>query len=487
MNESATTREATITTRNISGVLLLRLVQFPFLALYVMLVPRIMGPEIYGELAFLISIITIAASLVNIGIGDIFGRFIPEHEAKNEWQGINSLFTNMLALKTIISATVSIVLYLMLNLAYGDRFSPVYFMLVVITVMIIDWESAFYSLLFGLNKLVKFSLREPIRRMLSLALVLILFHYYGLLGAIGSTFLVETSMLVLGFFLTRNYFHFKDFRVNLSILIPYLKFGFILYVSGFLLIFWQRFGNILIDILIGKPEEIAFFDIANNIFLVFMSITIIAINSLVPMFTKFLITAKEYKMVIWSDRIIKYMIILNVIFFSSLVFVGSDIIPLLIGSDYAEVFPNVVVLLFGLFPMSLAQMGFVYSVVYKKPQRYFLALCLAIVTFLIFSLILIPKYLSLGCSIASCASCFSFAVVLIYIFRDKLLACLKDGLIAAALGCFIVPLSFFRGELITNFVLLFIFILAYFLALFATRRLSVNEIKEIYFSLMGNT
>ena len=170
MNESATTKEATITTRNISGVLLLRLVQFPFLALYVMLVPRIMGPEIYGELAFLISIITITSSLVNIGIGDIYGRFIPELEARNEWRSINILFTNMFALKTIITVTFTVVLFLMLNLAYGDRFLLGYFILIVITVMIIDLESVFYSLLFGLNKLVKFSLREPIRRMLSLAL-----------------------------------------------------------------------------------------------------------------------------------------------------------------------------------------------------------------------------------------------------------------------------------------------------------------------------
>jgi len=487
MKESITTREATITTRNISGVLLLRVAQVPFLALYVMLVPRIMGPEIYGEFAFLISIITIASSLVNIGIGDIYGRFIPELEARNEWRSINILFTNMFALKTIITVTVTVVLFLMLNLAYGNRFLLGYFMLIAITVMIIDWESVFYSLLFGLNKLVKFSLREPIRRMLSLALVLILFHYYGLFGAIGATFLVEISMLVLGFFLTRNYFHFKDFSVNLSLLMPYLKFGFILYVSGFLLIFWQRFGNILIDFLTKNSGEIAFFDIANNIFLIFMSMTLITINSLIPMFTKFLITAKEYKIAIWSNRVIKYMVILNMIFFSAFVFVGSDIILLLIGSDYAEVFPNAVVLLFCLFPMTFAQIGFVYSVVYKKPQRYLQALCFAIVTFLLFSIFLIPNYLSLGCSIATCASCFAFALVLIYHFRDKLLTCLKEGFTVITLGCFIVPLIFFKGQLTTNFLLMFTFIFAYFLALFATRKLRAEEIKEIFSSLRGDT
>ncbi len=485
MGVKIASKEATVTARNLSGVFLLKVAQFPFLVLFIMFVPRIMGPEIYGKLALFISIITITSALVNIGVGDIHGRFISEHKAKGEWQIANRLFSNMLFFKTIISLFVSVILFFVLYLVYKDQFPSVYFLIICLIVLIRDWASVFFSLLFGLNKLVKFSLYEPVRRVLSLSLILIFFHYYGLLGAIGAIVIVDVSLLVLGVVWTRTFINFKNSGVNISFLMPYLKFGFLLYGSWLLSNCWQRLGNILIDFLTRDSAKVAFFDIANQIFLVVISFTVIIINSLIPIFTQLLIMEKEYKIHIWSNKIIKYMSIINMAFFGSFVLMGSDIIPLLVGNDYKDVFPNVVVLLLGLFPTILIQVGFVYSVVYKKPQRYLQALCAGFVTFLILSIILIPKYFSMGCSIATSASCFIIALVLLHYFSDELIPCLKGVFKVIAPGCFMGLIFIFKGTMITNFFLMFLFIGAYFSALFAMRRLSYEEIQEIFYSLKG--
>ena len=76
-----TTHEASVTTKNISTVTLLKVGQYPFLIASMMLIPRLMGPATYGEYALLISIITMTASLIDFGGGtDMFGRFVPEFE-----------------------------------------------------------------------------------------------------------------------------------------------------------------------------------------------------------------------------------------------------------------------------------------------------------------------------------------------------------------------------------------------------------------------
>ncbi len=229
------TREASVTTKNVSKVYLLRvLAQYPFLVLFVMLIPRTMGPEIYGEYALVISIIAIMTSLTNLGVTEICGRFVREFEVRGESANIKRFSSNLLTLKIAIDLITSVVLLSVLHFAYCDRFPFTYFILVVAIPLVSDLGTVPYALFFGLNKLGKFSLRDPVNRALILILLFILFHYYGLFGAILSTLLVEGSMAILYFFWTRNYFRIEDFRVVLPFLRPYLRFSLCsIYLGGY--------------------------------------------------------------------------------------------------------------------------------------------------------------------------------------------------------------------------------------------------------------
>ena len=440
-----------------------------------------MGPETYGEYALLISIITIAASLITFGVsGEIFGRFVPEFEVRGDLASIRRLSSNIIAFKSTINLIVSLILFLLLYFTYRDRFPVTYFIIIIAIVLAIDWGSVPYALLFGLNELVKFASRDLIRRAFGLILVLVLFHYYGLLGAITSTLIIEGSFTAITFSWTRKYFHIEDFRIDFSFLKPYLRFGFMFYISWVLLTVWQRLGNPLIEYLTKDSREVALFDIPNQIFLITAAFTFFIINSLVPIFTKLLLSGKEGKLINWAGLIIKYIGIICTIIFWVYVIVGADLIPLIIGSDYAEIFPNGVVLLLGIFPMIFVQLGVIFSVVYKKPKRYVLALFFAFSSFVISSIILIPKYASMGCSIAVLISCVVLAVVMLIYFREKLFPCLFSGFKTITLGFIFIPFLFFTGNLITNLFLSVCSVLAYILILFINRNLHVNEIKEIY-------
>lgn len=475
------TKEASTTTKNISAIVLLKVVQYPFLALSVMLIPRMMGPKIYGEYALLISIITIAASLITFGVsGEIFWRFVPEFEVKGDLSSIRKLSTNIIAFKSGVDLIVSLILFAVIYFTYRDRFPITYFFIIIAIVVAIDWGSVPYALLFGLNELIKFASRDLIRRVLGLILVLILFNYLGLLGAIISTLIVESFFTALIFYWTRKYFHIEDFKIDLTFLKPFLKFGFMFYLSWVLLTVWQRLGNPIVEYLTNSSREVALFDIPNQIFLITVAFTTFIINSLVPIFTKLLVNGKEGKLINWAGMIIKYIGIICTIIFWVYVIVGADLIPLIIGSDYAEIFPNGVVLLLGIFPMIFVQLGVIFSVVYKKPKRYVLALFFAFLCFIISSIILIPKYASMGCSIAVLISCVVLAVVMFVYFREKLFPCLVAGFKPITIGFIFIPFIFFRGNFTNNLILTICSILAYILLLFVSKILNLKEIQEIY-------
>ncbi|MER3445420.1 MAG: hypothetical protein C4291_00670 [Candidatus Dadabacteria bacterium] len=476
---STITKEASITTKNISAVVLLRVLQYPFLFLAVTLIPRLMGPEIYGEYALLISIIVISSSIVYLGFGEVLVRFVPELEIHGESASTVRLSSNILAFKVAVDLVVSIVLFSILNLAYGDRFSIIYFLLIVVILLVADVGSIPYFLLFGLNKLGKYSLRDPFRRALGLVFILILFNYYGLVGAIASTLLVETSLAILYFFWTRRYFRIESFGIDLSLLKPYLKFGFIFYISVGILNIWQRLGNPLIEYITRDSREVALFDIPNQILLMVLNFIPILITYFIPIFTELLLTGKEGKLINWSNLIMKYIGTFCTIIFFGFILMGPDLIPIIIGSKYKGIFPNGIVLLLAIFPMSFAQLGSVFSLVYKEPRKYLQALCFAFSTFLVVSILLIPKYASMGCAIATFISSMVLAVVLYFYFREKLLPCLADGLKTVFLGFIFVPFLFFRGGLITNLSLAVCSVLVYILLLFIIRALNLDEIKEI--------
>ena len=478
------TKEASVTTKNISKVVLLKVVQYPFVALSVMLIPRMMGPEIYGDYALLTSIVVIAASIVDfMGYTNIFGRFVPEFEIRGESGNIRKLFSNILSLKIVVDLIASVVLFAILHFTYGDRFPSPYFLLVVGVLLVGDLGSVPWTLLFGLNQLGKFALRDPIRKVLSLAFTLILFHYYGLSGAIMAYLLVEFSLALLYFFWTRKYFQVEDFRLDLFFLRPYLRFGFLFYVSHGLSDLWPRLGNPLILYITQDSREVALFDIPNQIFLFAVGITLVAIGYLVPVFTEFLSTGKEGKLMEWSTLIIKYTSVLCMITFWAFILTGRDLIPVVIGSKYNEIFLNGVVLLLGIFPMIIYELGVVFSVIYKEPRKYFLALCFALLAFLIASMWLIPKYSSLGCAIATLISCVVLALVMCIAFKGKLYPCLVDGFKVIIISFVFVPFLFIRGTPINNFLLLGCLILAYALMLFAGKVLSLREIKNIVFAV----
>jgi O-antigen/teichoic acid export membrane protein len=473
------TREAQVTARNISAVLLLKTVQYPFLVLSAMVIPRVMGPHAYGEYALMLSIVVMTASATELGIGQICGRFVPSLELLGDLRPLQRFATGLLAAKLALDALLAGPLYLLLWATYGDRFPATYFVLAISTLVVLDLGMVPYGLMFGLNRLNLYALRDPLRRALNLVLVLVFYHYFGLYGALASTLMVEASLTALNLAWGRRFFRLQDFRLDLAFLKPYLQFGFVFYLSMGVKTVWEKVGNPLIAYLTADAREVALFDIPNQMFLITIAFLLVTIGYLVPIFMRLLVTGREEKLVIWSGLLLKYIFALSTLTVGVFLITGPDLIPVLIGRNYAGVYPNAVVLLLGIFPMAVVQLGYVFCVVYREAWKYLQALLCALIAFVPAAFVLVPYLASMGAALAMLFSTAAAAVVLAVSFWDWVAPCLQEGVQVVVLGIVFVPFWFLRRDLRSDLLLAALAGGLYLAMLLFTRRLRTEEISEV--------
>jgi O-antigen/teichoic acid export membrane protein len=485
---SSMTHEAHVTIKNISTVAVLKVAQYPFLALTVVLIPRLMGSTSYGEYALLIAIVTVAASLIDFGAGaEMFGRFIPEFEVTQKAVTIRKFASNILGLRILIGGVTTLILYPVLSLVYGDRFSPTILIIACLIVLIREVQAVPYSLLYGLNKLGLHSSQLPLRRAFSLLLLLLLYHVFGFVGAVVATLIVDVILTVNAFLWTNDRFRLAELKFDWAYLRPFLGFDAMLYLSAVVLNVWQRSGNLLIERLTGNAQQVALFDIPNQAYIVTTTLIFTAIDTLVPIFASLLLTGREQKLKTWSATIAKYTAVLASLIFWGFVFIGPHVVPFVLGTDYTATVPNAIWLLAGLFPIAVTQLGLVFSVSYKQPWRYLGALCVSFAVFLVASFILIPLYGSAGCAMATLASSIASATVLYLCYRRQLGAAIISGLASIVAGCVFIPFLFLRKDLVTDTALVLCAMVAYLAMLLIARVVRPDEVTSVINSMRGRS
>jgi O-antigen/teichoic acid export membrane protein len=480
----AVTTEASVTSKNLSKVALLRIAQYPFIALFALIVPRLMGAETYGRYALFVSLYGMIASFLDLGVTEISARAVPERERHGGHRAIATYFSRMLGFKAALDLTLAGLFILGAYWISGTVPMQRFLVPLVIAVIICDVGGSGYALLFGLNRLSLCSARDPVRRAISLALVVLLYSQYGLRGAVVSVVVVEAILACLYLGWTANYLSWADLMPDWRFMAPLLSYGAMFYLSWGVSNIWQRLGNTLIVYLHTDFRQIAVFDLSNQIFLTATGFTLFLITSLAPMFTRLRLAGKEPKIADWSRRILTYNQIACALALGCWLLVGPELIPIVFGRQYAALYANVAVLLCGTFLMTVVQLGLTLAMAYAEPMRYLTALLLAVATFVTASLWLVPSHGALGCSLAtllSCAVC-ALAIGLRYrgILRASLAPSLKPIIVAVVL---LLPCWLYRGSPERDVALLAVFLAAYGGVLFIGRIVGAQEIQQAWVAL----
>jgi O-antigen/teichoic acid export membrane protein len=480
--EHAVTVEASVTSKNLSKVALLRVAQYPFIALFAILVPRLMGPTLYGHYALFVSIVGMGTALLDLGMTEISARMVPELQQGSDQRAIRTFFSRMLGFKIpfdLLAIALGVLVFWVLQ---GAR--PQYLVPLLLAIFIGDLGGAAYGLLFGLNRPTICSLRDPLRRAAGLVIVLVLFRNFGLGGAISSAVFVECLLALFNFWWIRRYISPRELVPDFSYTLPLLRYGLLFYLSWGVTNLWQRLGNTLISSLYGDFREIALFDLSNQIFLTAVGFTMFLITALAPMFTRLRLDGKDGKIVDWSRRIITYSQIVCVAGLAAWLLIGDELIRVLIGPQYNGLYANVAILLCGTFPMVVVQLGLTLAMAYASPGSYLIALCVAVASFVGASFVLVPSYGALGCSAATALSCLCCALTIALRYRTNLRHSAWPGLKAIVLGAAVfAPCWIYRGQWIRNSFLLIGFVLAYGGALLLSRVIVPREIHQAWRAL----
>ena len=150
--------------------------------LFAVLVPRLMGPALFGRYALLISVSLWFALLNAPGAVSMLTRSIPRFVAANDGDGLRRLATSLVVLRALTGSFAAVGYFLVSTLVLGepDRVAAAF---VAAGVLCCTVGTLSFALFLGLNQAARWGLGDLLHRWLALAFVPIGFAAAGLRGA----------------------------------------------------------------------------------------------------------------------------------------------------------------------------------------------------------------------------------------------------------------------------------------------------------------
>ncbi|MGA9292740.1 MAG: oligosaccharide flippase family protein, partial [Ignavibacteriaceae bacterium] len=393
------TEDAKKTAGNLSSSLLVRIIRYPFLAIYVIVIPRLLGASDYGKLAFVISIIMLSQEILTLGIYPVFGRYFPEFIVKKENKKLEGLLSAYLILEFVIGivlALVVIVLYLIIQPQDKDILSY----LIIYSALISEiYSGIFFSVLFGLNYVGKSNVINLFRTVFRLVFLLTFYPLFGFTGALLALLLTP---ILSGFYAYYSFHKVLKFRIQKPVInefIPKLKFGIFIYTPTLLFLFQQQIGPIFLKSFSFSNNEIGFYDLANQGFLVLWGLAAASFDVLIPISSKFQTIEREEKGIDWLFMLLRYILPIFLIIISGFYLFGKGAIVLILGQEYIQIYSIALIVLSSIPIWVIGQLGYVRAVSLSKAKPYLISTVYSTTVFIIFGIFLVNNWGAKGVAI----------------------------------------------------------------------------------------
>jgi O-antigen/teichoic acid export membrane protein len=399
-NDKSDHHDVHSTVRTVSLGTLLRVLRYPVILLSVAIIPRMMGDTEYGKYAYFMSIFVILDIFTDLGFFQIFGRFVPETEPEGH-EKTCGLFHGILIYGVLLAAALVIGLVVVVSVFPIQSLTWHWVIILSMMLLLTRLEGMLFSFLYGLNHIARFSSKEVIRSSFTFILVVGFYWQFGLVGALWALVLNEAILFVIGAWWTRDYLFSKGSRMPFSELKPYMLFGLQFYIPVFLFGMLQRSGNVFVQGFTHSPEEVAYYDIANQFLLLTATFLGQILQTLIPSLTKLHIRQEIVTIQRWQRIVMTYCGIATFLAFNALMWLGEPVIIALLGADFAPVIPSAKIIVLAMVPMLIAYAGMNYSVLDKTPGIYTKGVTAGIACMTLASILLTPKFGAVGAAWAT--------------------------------------------------------------------------------------
>jgi O-antigen/teichoic acid export membrane protein len=471
--------EAQTTVRNAGLILVQRGIHAASGLVFALLVPRLMGPDIYGRFSLLTSLSIWFLLFSSLSLTDVIGRYVPEFLLRHDESGLRGFWGDLLTVR-LATAVLAAGAYLALTVVWLRDLDVSLLVLMAGMVFVRAIGELVFAAFLGYNQASRWQVGETVRQWLSLGLLLPGFYLGGLRGGMLSLLLTEFVVLALGVWGIRSYLTWPGLHLDVRGSTAYLRFGLVVFASDVLNTAVGASGETLVRAITGDYVQVGYFGLAWRVFTTMaMAIPQLAM-AFVPLLATWRAQGQTRVLTQWTERLLKYLAFGGVLAASGMVFLADDLVPVVLGAEYQPVAGNLVWLSLTLVPLAVGHIARLVATVYVQPRVAVAASAVRLLAFWLLGVPLVGRLGSLGSSIAMLGASLLYAAYFAQRMGRVLPYSLRKTALAVVIGALFLPLAWLKSSWQVNVCLYGIFMVGYCGLLLLGRIVSRGEVVELW-------
>jgi O-antigen/teichoic acid export membrane protein len=447
--------------------------------LFAVLVPRMMGPSDYGRYALVTSLYLWFLFGSDLGFTQVMGRYVPNFVLQGEKERLQKFFSNLLA-AGLLSGAISASLYLSFTALWLTDLDLFLLIIMAAVLLVRAGSRPFFNFFLGLNQAARWGMGETLRHWFLIILVIIGFYLGSLRGALLGLFLTEWIVLVTGLWWGKSYFSLTELRLDVRYLIPYLQFGFSFLIFNLLSSTIQYSGEVLVRLFYSDYAQVGFFGLANNVYSTISPAIYQFTIAFVPFMMTLHVKGETKTLTQWMEHLINWLTVGTVFMVFTVLLLGNDLVPLVLGAAYRPVATNLLPLSLMLWVQVLNNVGILLAIVYNRPKIAVWAAGIRLAAIWSFGPFLVAEWGSLGGCFTVLLASVICSVYLTWRMQKVLTYSLKKWVGVIIVGLIFLPLSWLRSSWSVNIILYAVFIIGYSTLLLLLRFINLSELVAVW-------
>lgn len=478
--------EARTTVRNAGGILVQRGLHAASGFAFALVVPRLMGPDIYGRYSLIASLSIWFLLFSNLSLTDVIGRYVPEFILRGDRKGLHEFWADLLTVR-LATATLAASVYLGVTVLWLRDLELLVLVIMAGMVFVRGIAELLFAVFVGYNQASRWQMGETLRQWLSLGILLPSFYLGGLRGAVLGLLLTEFVVLALGICWARLHLAWPGLHLDVRRSMPYLQFGLIFFASDVLNTALGASGETMLRAVTMDYVQVGYFGLAWRVYIT-MALAIPYVTlTFTPLLTTLRAQGRIETLTWWLERLLKYLAFGGVLAAFGTLLLAEDLVPMVLGAEYRPVAGTLVLLTLTLLPSAIGFIARLVAMIYVRPRAALAASAIRLVAFWILGAPLVARFGSLGSSTAMLAVSALHAGYFTWRMRRVLRYSLRECLVTIGLGILFLPLLLLRSSWTMNVALFGVFVLGYSSVLLLLRVVTRNEVSELWQAIVSRS
>lgn len=469
------------TLRAVSGGAFLRILRYPFVMLSMAVLPRLLGDTAYGEYAYYMSVFLVLDIFTDIGVIQMFGRFVPECLARGDRTQARNLLHGSLTFSLGLTGLLITGILAYTSLFPIPNFRPQWTLILCLQLLFTQTEGILFSFVYSLNQIERYSLKEIYRSAFTFAFVSLMYWFFGLDGALWGLVINSFLLSMIALRWTWPWLIEQPVTMTPKSYRPYLFFGVQFYIPAFFYGLMQRSGNVFVRHFTHAPDQVAYYDVANQLLLLLSQFLCLILSTLIPSLTHLHARDEQDRIDQWQGKALTCCLIMAFFAFNALIWFGDFVILLVFGADYAPVYPNAIIAMLGVAALLPASVGMNYSLLHKEPWTYTVGVSIGLAVMALGNLLTVPVWKSTGASASTCAGYTALSLFFMLKYRKRFRGMLRPVLTIIGSALILAPAYLIKSRLglPASIALFLITSLLYAALILLTGTLTLNDARQL--------